>query len=123
MRVLAAVAVVAIALTGCKFERASVASDAKTSMVGMNKEQGLACMGRPVQHASVGTTEVWSYPSGGDAYGFGTATGQAYGNTAVATGTSTSYQRYCIVNVAFSGDRVSAVNYSGRTGGLLTEGE
>ena len=60
-------------------------------------------MGPPAQHAAVGTTEVWSYPSGGDTYNYGTATGQVYGNTAIATGSSATYQRYSIVNIASVG--------------------
>ena len=33
-------------------------------MVGMSKEQVLACMGAPVNKATEGMTEVWAYNSG-----------------------------------------------------------
>ena len=94
-------------LTACKFYRAEVASDAQTQMVGMSKEAVLACMGAPAQIGQAGDTEVWSYSSGGDA----------------TTVSSTTLQRYCIVNVLMADDRVRSISYSGRTGGLLTEGE
>jgi hypothetical protein len=46
----------------------------------------------------------------------------ASGN-ANAFGSSHSADRYCIVNVVMTEDRVSAVNYTGRTGDLTTQGE
>jgi hypothetical protein len=49
---------------------------------------------------------VWSYPSGGDTITLGFA------------GTSYSIRRYCVVNIVMSGERVSAVNYTGRAGSL-----
>jgi hypothetical protein len=108
----------------CSFQRAQVATDAKAKMVGMSKEQVLACMGPPSGRAAVGQTEVWSYPSGGDTSTFSTASGSidASGN-ANAFGTSRTLHRYCVVNVVMTEDRVSAVNYNGRTGGWATHGE
>jgi hypothetical protein len=93
-------------------------------MVGMSKEQVLAGKGAPPQRASAGQTEVWSYPSGGDMSTVSTASGSidASGN-ANAFGSSHSAHRYCIVNVVMTEDRVSAVNYTGRTGDLTTQGE
>jgi hypothetical protein len=46
MRVLGVVALAA-ALCGCAIQRAQVAQDARVQMVGMSKEQVLACMGPP----------------------------------------------------------------------------
>jgi hypothetical protein len=54
-----------------------------------------------------------------------------YGNRNYATGSAStlgsgfgvSSRRYCTVNVVVSAGRVSRVNYSGPTGGLLTAGE
>jgi hypothetical protein len=120
-----------------------MASQAKTSMVGMTKEKVLACMGPPAQQATVGETEVWSYPSGGDtesfasasansfgqgnlfassAGGFGSGTVSSFGHTN-AFGSSETEHRYCVVNVVMAGGKVSAVNYSGRTGGWASQGE
>jgi hypothetical protein len=49
---------------------------------------------------------VWSYPLGGDTTTVGFA------------GTSYTMRRYCVVNIVMSRDRVSTVNYTGRTGSL-----
>jgi hypothetical protein len=107
-----------------RFERAEIATHAKAQMIGMSKEQVLACMGAPSQHVAVGQTEVWSYPSGGDTTTFSTVSGSvdASGN-ASAFGASQSAHRYCIVNVVMTAGKVSAVNYTGRTGGWASEGE
>lgn len=107
-----------------RFGRAEVATHAKAQMIGKSKEQVLACMGAPFQQAAVGQTEVWSYPSGGDTTTVSTANGSvdAAGN-ASAFGVSQSAHRYCVVNVVMTAGKVSAVNYSGRTGGWASEGE
>src|SRR5690349_18904112 len=105
-------------LAACSIERAHVASQAQTSMVGLTKEQVLACMGPPAQQQQVGQTEVWSYPSGGDSASFGSASavtngGVAYGNGYAsgsaytsAFGSSATIHKYCIVNVVMTNDHV-----------------
>ncbi len=115
MRVLGIVALCA-ALGGCAFQRAEIAQDARAQMVGMPKEQVLACMGPPATKAAEGTTEVWGYSSGNGM----TVTDASYGRFG---GTAVSSSRFCTVNIVFSGGQVSAVNYTGPTGGLLTAGE
>jgi len=60
-------------------------------MIGLIKEQVLACMGPPASKATEGPTEVWSYPSGN-----------------------------CIVNVTMMDGKVKRMNYVGPTGGLLS---
>ena len=75
-----------IILTACTIERAHVASQAQTSMVGLTKEQVLACMGPPAQQQQVGQTEVWSYPSGGDSATFGSAGAITNGGVAYGSG-------------------------------------
>ena len=55
---------VAFLFGGCAFERAKVANDSQNAMIGLTKEQVLACMGPPANQAAVGATEVWSYGSG-----------------------------------------------------------
>jgi outer membrane protein assembly factor BamE (lipoprotein component of BamABCDE complex) len=42
------------ALCGCAFQRAEIAQDARAQMVGMTKEQVLACMGAPATKAAEG---------------------------------------------------------------------
>ena len=63
MRILGIVALCA-ALAGCAFQRAEIAQDARTQMVGFSKEQVLACMGPPANKAAEGATEVWGFASG-----------------------------------------------------------
>jgi hypothetical protein len=126
----------AIGITGCAVERAQVAHDAQTRMVGLSKEQVLACMGPPAAKAAEGATEVWSYNSGNDhtqiaTFGQSTTNASLYGSRQFASGSASTFgsgigvasRRYCTVNVVMGGGRVSRVNYNGPTGGLLTAGE
>lgn len=139
--------VAACVLAGCVTTRAQTANEAKSTMVGMSKERVLACMGTPERTMTEGSTEVWTYASGGEnrslsvssatAQGRGTttATGQLTGNvyagqatsnatvTAFGSGSTVTRRRYCDVHIVMRSGVVQAVNYSGRTGGLLTEGE
>ena len=123
-------------LAGCALQRAQLAENARVKMVGMTKEDVLRCMGPPSQKQSEGHTEVWSYASGNGAttvFGSSSAntTGSVtgFGNTAnvsaVTNGTSfaTASKRYCTVDVVMADGRVDRINYSGPTGGLITEGE
>jgi len=80
-------------------------------IVGLTKEQLLACAGSPANKGAEGAIEVWSYNSGPPETG---------GNW---WATGKSRQRFCTVNVIFNDGRVSKVNYLGPTGGLLTGGE
>jgi hypothetical protein len=115
MRILGMVALGAI-LTGCAIQRAQVAQDARAQMVGMSKEQVITCMGPPVSKATEGQTEVWSYNSGD-----GTVVASGSVSTRNFSGMSSS--RFCRINLVFTGGGVSAVNYQGPTGGLITAGE
>jgi outer membrane protein assembly factor BamE (lipoprotein component of BamABCDE complex) len=123
-------------VAGCAFQRAQLAQDAQGRMVGMSKEQILACMGPPQTKAAEGATEIWSYASGdGRTTVVGTGvfntSASISGNRNYASGTAstastavaTSRQRHCTVNVTMNEGRVSQVNYVGPTGGLLTAGE
>jgi|ERR1043166_4720702 hypothetical protein len=91
-------AIAALALAGCSVQRAVVANDTQQKMVGMTKEEVLACMGPPVSRMAEGSTEVWSYPSGdGRTTTIATATtdtrlnatGQRFGNTTDISGNAT----------------------------------
>ena len=64
------------------------------ALVGLTKEQVLACMGTPASKATEGATEVWSYPSGN-----------------------------CTTNVTMMDGKVKRMNYVGPTGGLLSQNE
>jgi outer membrane protein assembly factor BamE (lipoprotein component of BamABCDE complex) len=101
-----------MALAACELQRAQTAHTAQSQLVGMTKEQILSCMGPPLQKAAEGQTEVWSYASGNN------RTSVAYGN-----GLAVGRSRSCTVGVVMVLGRVSQVNYSGPTGGLLSGGE
>jgi hypothetical protein len=103
-------------LAGCAIQRAQIAQDARAQMVGLSKEQVLACMGAPANKATEGTTEVWSFNSG-NGMTVVNASYNRYGGTAVGS------SRFCNINIVFASGQVSAVNYTGPTGGLLTAGE
>jgi len=122
-----AACLITVGLAGCAAQqRAEVAQDAQLQMRGLPKEQVLGCMGPPGNKAAEGATEVWSYESGGEVRtagqtlvnnnGFG-----GFGVTANSTGIA--QQRYCIVNVTMIEGKVSALNYTGPSGGPFTAGE
>jgi hypothetical protein len=107
---------VSVAVGGCAFQRAEVAQDARSQMVGMSKERVLGCMGPPVSKAAEGSTEVWGYDSG-NGMQVASISGDRYSATAVSS------KRFCKINIVFAAGQVSSVNYSGPTGGILTAGE
>jgi hypothetical protein len=115
MRSLGIVAL-AVAVSGCAIQRAQVAQDARVQMVGMSKEQVLACMGPPASKAVEAQTEVWGYNSGD-------GTVVASGSVSGGNFSGVSSSRFCKINMVFAGGAVSAVNYQGPTGGLITAGE
>jgi hypothetical protein len=110
------IAAFCVALGGCAIQRAQIAQDARAQMVGLSKEQVLTCMGAPANKAAEGATEVWGYASG-NGMTVASASYDRYGGTAVAS------SRFCNINIVMASGRVTAVNYTGPTGGLLTAGE
>jgi hypothetical protein len=138
MRFFSVIATTALAVTlgGCAIQRAQQASDAQTKMIGLSKEQVLACMGPPANKAVEGATEVWSYNSGNNqttvsTFGTSNTNASVSGNRNYAPGqastTSSGFgvarSRFCTVNVTMINGQVSRINYVGPTGGLLTQGE
>jgi len=115
VRILGIVALGA-ALAGCATERAPVAEDARLQLVGMSKEQILACMGPPAGKAVESLTEVWSYNTGD-------GTVVASGATSSGTYSGTSSSRFCKIEVVFAPATVITVNYFGPAGGLPTASE
>jgi hypothetical protein len=125
-----------VGAAACSLQRAEVAHNAQATIVGMTKEQALQCMGPPAQKSAEGQTEVWSYASGNgrtqlSTFGNSTTLGSVvaagnyasgYANT-YGSGLAVATRRSCTVNVVMVAGRVSAVNYSGPTGGLLSQGE
>ena len=107
-----ALAGLAFAMTACTVQRSQIATEAQARMIGMPKEQLLACMGPPARKETVGATEVWSYDSGDN------ATASGYGN-----GFAFSSTRHCTVNVTMNGGAVAVMNYLGPAGGLFSPNE
>jgi hypothetical protein len=114
------VAMLAVMLSGCLLERAQVAQEAREQMIGLSKEGVLSCMGAPVNKAAEGQTEVWSYSSGNgriQSSGFVSRGGD------VVYGGAVSQRRFCNIDIVMTTGVVSRVNYSGPTGGLISQGE
>ena len=98
--------VICFALTACAIQRSQIANDARSNMIGLSKEQVLACMGPPLNKNAEGGTEVWSYNSGNN------ITPARDGNG-----------RYCTINVKMWNGQVGAVDYLGPAGGIITPNE
>src|SRR5215469_10166512 len=98
--------VIGFALTACAFQRAQIANDARINMIGLSKEQVLACMGPPLNQGATGATEIWSYNSENNVMPAGDGNG-----------------RYCAINIKMWNGRVGAVDYSGPAGGLVSFNE
>jgi hypothetical protein len=108
-----------VSISGCAINRAEIAAKAKSSMIGMTKQQVLQCMGAASNTQSQENTEIWKYYSGGDYQGsFNVNTTDQY-----AYGSTNFHKRSCEINIIFTNDSVTNILYSGRTGGLLTQGE
>lgn len=107
------------ALWGCAAQqRAETAKRAQAELIGLSKADLLACAGAPVRVASSSNTEVLTYIGGGDSTIIGGGAASTTGG-----GVATALRRYCEVTFVMRGGRVEKVNYAGRTGGLITEGE
>jgi hypothetical protein len=117
---IASAVIAATLLAACSVQRAETARTAKEQMIGLSKEKVLACMGPPANQMTVGGTEVWAYGSGN-----GQTVGSVFasGGSGFASGFGVTEQRFCKVNIVMTKDVVSEVNYSGPTGGILTQGE
>ncbi len=122
-------------VSACAVQRAQDSETAQQLMLGMTKEQVFACMGIPKRKGKEGGLEVWAYDSGnGRIERTRTVTsfnrrGRPTGNFWDALGESLSFggdvseRRFCAVHVIFEKSLVKRVNYSGPTGGFLTEDE
>jgi hypothetical protein len=87
-------------------------------MIGLSKKMLLACMGAPAKRVTIGSTEIWTYPSGylwteGPAWAIGLNLG------APPFGT----RGPCDVKVVMTNSRVSQVTYSAADGGDLPLGQ
>ena len=103
-----------LTLTACagEFRREEMAAQAKTRMIGMAREDVLACMGIPQKKAVEGATEVWAYASTDHKTKRDAATIKPTGY-AYTHGTTT--RNGCTVNVVMKEGFVTAVRYVGAT--------
>jgi hypothetical protein len=108
----------------CSLQRAQEASKAQATILGMSKDQVLTCMGSPANSAAAGSTEVWTYNSGnGRTDTFGVVNAWGGQGSLSAFGSTTTASRYCKIDVVMVSGRVTHLNYSGPTGGLISRGE
>ncbi len=116
---LALISIIAITgLSGCKYNRVKTAQAAKVELIGMSKGELLSCAGVPDKAINSNGMEFFSYRSGGEtSYSANTI----YGYN--ATTFINSSHRFCDITIALKDDKVQSVKYSGKTGGLLTQGE
>jgi hypothetical protein len=120
VRFLSLILAAAFLLTGCVFQRSEDATRALQKMVGMKKEQVLACMGPPAKKAHEGETDVWNYHSTNGDHDYA-GDKHKYGNDTF--GFAEGYRYFCDVNVVMTNGVVAAVHYNGPRGGWLTENE
>ena len=99
---------------------ANTANNARSNMIGMSKTDLLSCAGVPVRQAQSSGLEFLTYAGGGDSLNTGVVTGTS-SNTAVVIGKSA--RKYCEATMVLKDGFIQRVNYQGRTGGLLTQGE
>ena len=107
-----------LALTECEAGQPEVDQIAQQSMIGLAKKKILACMGAPAKRVRIGSTEIWTYPSGylwteGPAWAIGLNLG------APPFGPSGP----CDVKVVMTNARVSQLTYSAADGGDLPLGQ
>lgn len=96
-----AVLILSLVVAGCSVQRAYVAQKARSSLVGITKSELLSCAGAPARSGSTEDMEVLTYVGDG-------------GSTGALP---------CEVSFVLTNERVTKINYAGRTGGLLTKGE
>src|SRR5271170_4818980 len=98
MDIMKATPMLILFLAGCgttgsgKFERARVATEAQTELIGMSKKDLYLCAGVPVRQEQVEGLEFLAYSSGGDSTGVAISNGGSP-NMAVLS----SHRRYCEV--------------------------
>lgn len=95
---------IAVLLSGCVFQRAEMASRAKSELIGMSKEDLLMCAGVPVKQEKIDDLEFLTYSGGGG-----------------DVGKILDYS--CEATFILKDGIVKKINYQGRTGGPLTKDE
>jgi hypothetical protein len=99
-------------VSACGYQRAQVAKDAPNLMMGMSKDQVLACMGQPANKSTAAGAEVWSYNST-DGSVEPMETG---GEQNLASRMRAPSPNLCTVNITLVSGRVSKLSYAGPDG-------
>jgi len=120
-------------LAACAMQRAQDAETAQKAMRGMTKEQVFTCMGIPSRKATQGSTEIWLYKSGNDRTEKNKTKSSISGSnssslfddltTSLSLEDEVKEKRSCTIQIVLKNESVSAVHYTGPTGGFLTEDE
>lgn len=110
----------ACTLVGCgKLQRAQVAERAQSELIGISKLELLSCAGVPVRSEKIEDMEFLTYVGGGDSVGsIAGGAGSSSGGGVISIS-----RRYCEGTFILKNGAVEKVNYTGRTGGLVTKGE
>lgn len=101
-----------IALAACQSPNTSTTNRAQLSMIGMNREQVLACAGVPSSSMKVGNTEVWRYVALGATEGDVSASSSSLGGFSSTRGSIEANVISCEVSVRFTDGRASELNYA-----------
>lgn len=104
--------VLATALSGCALQRARVAREAEVRLIGMSETELLECAGAPASARRSGKLNFFTYHGGGDAI-------VAYARSELGI----YRRRYCDATFTLRDGQVTALQYRGRTGGLLSGDE
>jgi len=104
-------------LFGCvsatRVNRSKIAERAKTELIGMSKTDILSCAGKPLRSHESDKLEYLTYIVGG-----GYNLGQVNQDGKVAEDS-----RYCEVTFIFENNKVTEIDYTGRTGGRSSKDE
>ena len=92
---------------------------AQQKMIGLSKKQLLACMGAPAHRMRIGSTEIWTYPTGSALVEGGIFSPGLNGMASFFGGADA----FCNVNVVTTNGAASQIYYSAPDGGPLRLGE
>lgn len=98
-------------LPACTVERSQDAAEAQKTLIGFDKSHIQDCMGPPLATRAARDVEVWTYSSQADA---------APDRSQSA---SLTPRLFCQADITITGGAVTAVSYSGATGGMFTHDE
>jgi hypothetical protein len=117
--ILSAAAVAFFAFAGGAAAQPEVDQIAQQQMIGLSKKTILACMGEPARRVKIGSTDIWTYPSGAAVVEGGIFSLGLNGMASALGGADA----FCNVDVVMTNGAVSQVRYSAPDDGPLRLGE